>query len=52
MVFEGELAVKLDAKNVEVGTTANGNSIQDHVTMERLLSPGSTNHQSLSFVNI
>ena len=36
MVFEGEPAVKLHAKNVEVGTSANGNPRQDQVTMGRV----------------
>ena len=34
MVFEGKLAAKLHAKDVEVGTSANRNPIQDQVTME------------------
>ena len=44
MVFEGEPAVKLHAKNIEVGTKANGNPRQDQVTMERVHSRGSNNH--------
>ena len=43
MVFEGEPAVKLHAKNVRVGTSANGNHSQDQVTMGRVYSPESTN---------
>ena len=44
MVFEGEPPVKLHTKNVEVGTSANGNPRQDQVTMGRVHSRGSTNH--------
>ena len=44
MVFEGEPAVKLQSKNIEVGTRANGNPIQDQVTMGRVHSRGSANH--------
>ena len=44
MVFEGGPAVKLHAKNVKVGTRANGNPRQDRVTTGRVDSPGSTNH--------
>ena len=44
MVFEGEPAVKLQSKNLEVGTRANGNPIQDQVTMGRVHSRGSANH--------
>ena len=33
MFFEGEPAVKLQAKNVKVGTSANGNATQDQVTL-------------------
>ena len=44
MVFEGETAVKLHAKNVEVVTRTNGKPRQDLVTMGRVHSPGSTNH--------
>ena len=33
MVHEGEPAVELDAKNIEVGTCANINPRQDQVTM-------------------
>ena len=43
MVFKFEPAVKLHAKNVKVGTGANGNPRQDQVTMGRVDSPGSTN---------
>ena len=42
MVFEGDPAVKLHVKNIEVGTSANGNPRQDQVTMRRVHSPGST----------
>ena len=35
MVFEGEPAVKFHTKNVEVGTSTNGNPRQDQVTMGR-----------------
>ena len=41
MIFEGEPAVKLHDKNVEVGTSANGNSRQDQVTKGRVDSLGS-----------
>ena len=44
MVFEGEPAINLHAKNVKVGTISNGNPRQDQVTMGRVHSPGSTNH--------
>ena len=44
IVLEGEPAVKLHAKNVEVGTSANGNQRQDHVTMGKVQSSESTNH--------
>ena len=37
MVFEGEPAVKLYAKNVKVETSANENPRQDQVTMGRVL---------------
>ena len=43
MVLDCEPA-KLHTKNVMVGTSANGNSRQDQVTMGRVESPGSTNH--------
>ena len=43
MVLDGELAVKLHAKGVEVGTSENGNPRQDKVIMGRVHSPGSTN---------
>ena len=36
IVFEGELAVKLHAKDVEVGTSSDRNSRQDQVTMGEL----------------
>ena len=52
MVYEGEPAVKLQMKNVEVGTSTNGNPTKDQVTMGRVHSPGSTNHQSISFIRI
>ena len=52
MVFEGEPAVKLHAKNVKVGTSANTNPKQDDFTMGRVDSPGSTNRLSLCFVRI
>ena len=52
MVFESELAVKLHAKDVEVGTSSDRNPKQDQITMGRADSPGSTNHKSLSFVRI
>ena len=52
MVFEGQSVVKLHAKNVKIRTRANGNPRQEQVTMGRVDSPGSTNHQSLSFVRI
>ena len=42
MVFGGESAVKLHAKNVKVGTSANGNHRLDQVTMGRVDTPGST----------
>ena len=44
MQFGDEPAVKLHAKNVEVGTSANGNPRQDQVIMGMVHSPGSTNH--------
>ena len=44
MVFEGEPAFKLHAKNVKVETCANGNPRQVQVTMGRVDSPGSINH--------
>ena len=47
MVFEGKPAIKLQAKNVNVGTSASGNPRQDRVTVERVDSPGSTNGISL-----
>ena len=42
MVFEGELAVKLHAKVVEVETSSDRNPRQDQVTMGMANSPGST----------
>ena len=44
MVFDGEPAVKLHAKNIEVGTSANGNPREEQVTMGRVHSSGSINH--------
>ena len=44
MVFVGEPAVKLHVKYIEVGTSTNLNPRQDQVTIERVHSPGSTNH--------
>ena len=41
-VFECEPAVKLHAKNIEVGTSANGNPRQDKVAIGRVHRPGST----------
>ena len=52
MVFEGEPAVKLHAMNVKVETSTNGNPRQDQVTMGKVDSPRSANHESLSFVRI
>ena len=43
MVFEGELAVKLHAKDVEVVTSSDRNPRPDKVTIGRVHSPGSTN---------
>ena len=34
--FEGELAVKLLSRDVEVGTSSNGDPIQDQVNMRRV----------------
>ena len=51
-VFEGEHAVKLHAKNVEVGISSDRIPRQDQVTMGMAHSPGSTNDQSLSFLII
>ena len=42
IVFEGELAVKLHAKDVEVGTGSDRNPIQDKVITGSVQSPGST----------
>ena len=50
--IEGDPAVKLHIKNIEVGTSANGNPRQDQVTLGRVHSPGSTRQLSLSFVRI
>ena len=44
IVFKGDPAVKLLAKNVKVGTSANVNPRQDQVTMGKVDSHGSTNH--------
>ena len=52
MVFKGELAVKLQAKDVKVGTGLIRNTRQDQVTMGRVRSPGFTNDKSLCFVRI
>ena len=53
MVFEGgELAVKLQAKDVEVGTSLNGNTRKDQVTIGIFHSPGSTNNYTFGFVMI
>ena len=52
MVFERELAVKLYAKDVEVGTSSDRISRQDQVTMGRVKSPGSTSDLWSSFVRI
>ena len=43
MDFKGDLAVKHHAKDIEVGTSSNGNPRQDQVTMTmgRVHSPGS-----------
>ena len=43
MIFEGELPVKLHAKDVEVGTGSDRNPRKDQVTMGRAHNPGSTN---------
>ena len=43
MVFKGEFAVKLHAKDVEVGTSTNGNPRLDKVTMGSVHCPGSAN---------
>ena len=42
MVFEDDLAVKLHAKDLEVGTSSNVNPRQDQVIVGRDHSPGST----------
>ena len=44
MICEGEPSVKLHDKNVEVMTSANGNTRQDQVTIGLVDTPGSTNH--------
>ena len=43
IIFEGELAVKLHAKDVEVVASSDRNSRQDQETMWIAYSPGSTN---------
>ena len=43
MVFEGELSVKLHAKEVEFGTSSDRNPGQDQVTMGRARNLGYTN---------
>ena len=43
MIFEGELAVKLRAKDVEVVTSSDRNPRQDQVTIGRAHSPGYAN---------
>ena len=48
MVFKGELAVKLHAKYVEVGTRSYRNPGQNHVTMGMVHCPGSTNYYKAS----
>ena len=52
MVFEGDLAVKLFAMDVEVRTSADIYPKQDKVTIGRVHSPLSTNDKSLSFIII
>ena len=47
MVFECELAVKLHAKDVEVGTSSDRNPRQHQITLGRAQSPGSTNEKAL-----
>ena len=37
MVCEGELSVKLHSKNVEAGTSANGNPTQDQVSIGQVI---------------
>ena len=49
MVFEGEPAVKLQVKNIEVGTSANGNPRKEQVTLGTVHSPWSTNMWKESF---
>ena len=44
MVFEGEPAAELYAKDVEVGTRTNGNLRQDQVKMGKDHSTGSANN--------
>ena len=43
MVFEGDLAIKLQAKDVEAVTSSDRNIRQDQVTKGMYHSPGSTN---------
>ena len=45
MVFECERAIKLHAKDVEVGTSSDRNPRQDKVTLGRAQRPGSTNEK-------
>ena len=52
IVFEGELALELCAKDAEVGTSSDRNPRQDQVTMRRAHNPGATNNKSLGFVRI
>ena len=52
MVLECELAVKLHAKDVEVGTRPDRNRRQNQITMGRVHRPGSTSNESLNFVRI
>ena len=52
MVLEGELVVKVHAKNVEVGTSSDRNHREEQVTMGMAYSPLSTYNKSLSFVRI
>ena len=52
MIFKGELAVKLHAKHVKVGTSSDRNSRQNQVTVGRVHSPESTNDKCFSFVRI
>ena len=52
MVFEDELAVKFNAKDVEEWEdySENGNPRQSQVNTGRVLSPGAANNYSLCFV--